>query len=146
MLRTEFRNIRWTESWLKSWAQRAGISGTKPSWRLVTCGVPQGLILGPVLFSIFINDLDDGAGCTLRKFAEDRKRGGVAGTPQGWSTIKRDLDRLEKWADRNLVEFSKGRCQVLPLGRNNPKHQYMLSDKRLKSSFAENDLGDLGTG
>ncbi|GAB0204020.1 mitochondrial enolase superfamily member 1 [Grus japonensis] len=56
---------------------------------------------------------------------------------------KRDLDRLENWAERNLMKFSKGNCQVLPLGKNNPGHQYMLGANWLESSFAEKDPGVL---
>jgi len=51
---------------------------------------------------------------------------GVADTPEGHATIQRDPGRLEKWADRNLMRFSQENCKVLPLGRNNPRHQYML--------------------
>ncbi|KAJ7408684.1 hypothetical protein WISP_119109 [Willisornis vidua] len=53
---------------------------------------------------------------------------------------ERDLDRLEKWADRNLMKFSKGKCKVLDLGRNNPIHQHMLGTIQMESSSTEKDL------
>ncbi|PKU29665.1 hypothetical protein llap_20031 [Limosa lapponica baueri] len=87
--------------------------------------------------------MDEGTECTFSKFADDTKLGGVAHTPEGCAAIQRDLDRLENWAVRNLMKFSKGKCRVLHLVRNNPIHQCRLGADLLESSSAVRDRGVL---
>ncbi|KAF7245886.1 putative RNA-directed DNA polymerase from transposon BS [Varanus komodoensis] len=75
--------------------ERVHIKGTFSNWREVTSGVPQGSVLGPVLFNIFINDLDEEVHGKIIKFADDTKLGGIANTLEDRMKIQGDPDGLE---------------------------------------------------
>jgi len=96
----------WLENWLSNRKQRVVLNGKCSDWVNVGSGVPQGSILGPLLFTIFINDLDTNIINRMLKFADDTKIWGTVDSKIERENMQKDMDNLSQWAKRNLMPFN----------------------------------------
>ena len=111
----------------------------------VTSGVPQGSILGPVLFLLFVNDLPDEVVCATRLFADDTKIWATFHPADPSTALQQDLDNLMAWSGIWQLQFNCSKCKVMHFGRNNPCPQYTMQSQDdiqvLQAIDEEKDLG-----
>ena len=135
--------LKWVESWLTNRKQRTVLNGVFSSWVDVESGVPQGSVLGPLLFVIFINDIDSCADeiDILLKFADDTKLGHKARNIEDCLKTQKCLDKLIDWANTWNMSFNISKCKVLHVGRNNLNHVYTMNGTPLEVTTVERDIG-----
>jgi hypothetical protein len=135
--------LRWISDWLTDRKQRVVIGGKFSGWQAVLSGVPQGSVLGPVLFNIFINDLDDEATVRqiLKKFADDTKVGQIIEGRNDSVELQATLTRLCQWATRWGMAFNVQKCHVMHVGRSNPCYEYVMNGEKLAATNSERDIG-----
>ncbi len=137
------KTLAWIQSWLTGRKQRVVLNGEYSSWAEVLSGVPQGSVPGPLLFLVFINDLDSAARLIkiLKKFADDTKLGQTAATPEDREKLQQTLDDLcERGRTWGMV-FNVKKCKVMHLGFNNTCQEYTMDGQVLEAASEERDIG-----
>ena len=122
---------------LNSSQQRVVVDGEVSNWKLVLSGVPQGSVLGPILFLIYINDLDDSITSNVLKFADDTKLFRKVNTDGDKQHLQNDLDRLVKWSEKWQMLFNFGKCKCLHTGHGNLDVNYKMGDTVLGTTVKE---------
>ena len=143
--------LEWFRNYLSDRKQRVVIRGQSSNWADVEAGVPQGSVLGPLLFLIFINDIVHSINSFIRLFADDTSLYIIVDNPnEAAITLNTDLDKIYKWAEIWLVEFNPLKTFTMTISRrllspphpplifNNVQVQVTQSHKHLGLTFSSN--------
>ena len=134
----------WIEEWLRGRKQRVVLNGKESDWADVLSGVPQGSVLGPILFLIYINDIDDAIDCVstlIKKFADDTKIASIVDTEEQRKQLQEQLDALSRWAEIWQMSFNIDKCVVMHIGTTNTEQGYYMDGIPLKTTSCEKDIG-----
>jgi ribonucleases P/MRP protein subunit RPP40 len=115
-----------------------------PNEKAVKSGVPQGTVMGPCLFKIHIDDIDEVVGMLvdlLSKFADDTKGAKIIRNIQDAEELQMALNRLCKWACKWGMSFNEKKCKIMHVGRNNPEFEYFMNGVKLMAVDEEKDVG-----
>ncbi len=109
------------------------IDGFYSEWAPVTSGVPQGSVLGPVLFSIYINAVDVVLNNRICKFADNIKIGNSVFIEEDRQSLQENMHKNSAWSNRWEMPFTVDKCQVLQVGTRNMKFDYEMRGVKLTS-------------
>ena len=98
--------LQWIGNWLSDRKQRVVLNGQISDWRDVLSGVPQGSVLSPLLFLIFINDIDKSVCCKILKFADDTMIYNKIRSGEDIANLQSDLCNLVSWSKEWCVLFN----------------------------------------
>ena len=134
--------LRWIRGFLSNRTQKVRVGAEMSSTASVKSGIPQGSILGPVLFTVFINDLPLAVNSICKVFADDTK---VYNSPRNSHVLQNDLLALQQWSDKWQLHFNISKCKVMYIGKDNPAKPYTMALEgkafTLQSCDEEKDLG-----
>ena len=137
--------LEWVKGFLKGRRQCVVMGDIESEWKDILSGVPQGSVLGPLLFVIYINDLPDGLKNVFKMYADDSKVIAEAVELDQISTLQEDIAKIKEWCDKWSMCLNSGKCKVMHLGNKNPVRSYYVEngDERvpLGVTEAEKDLG-----
>jgi len=108
--------LDWIRQWLRCRVRKVGIRGSLSDWIEVLSGFPQDSVLGPILFLVYINDLDCGIDNWILKFAGDTKLFGGMSTKSDGSRLQDDLSKLVQWSQEWQMLFNINKCSVMHIG------------------------------
>ena len=133
--------INWIEQWLNDRRQRVVVDGEVSSWKPVLSGVPQGFVLGPILFLVYINDLEEGVTGNILKFADDAKLFRKTKEIGDKQKLLDDIDKFVRWSEKWQMLFNFGKCKCLHTGPGNTGMNYEMGGSILSKTVKEKDLG-----
>ena len=134
-------SARWNRNWIAGRRQRVCINQSYSNWAPVTFGVAQGSVLGPLLFLIYINDLDTNIVSKMSKFADDTKLCHRARNPDHIVELQVDINKRVEWANKWQRSFNVDKCSVVHIEHKNMESHYNMSNQQLPTTDQQWYLG-----
>ncbi|KAI8493269.1 hypothetical protein Bbelb_292730 [Branchiostoma belcheri] len=131
----------WIQAFLTDRKQRVCIDGEMSDWAKVTSGIPQGSVLGPFLFVVFINDMPGTITSACHLFADDAKVFRRVNSPVEVATLQADINNLAAWSKDWQLSFNIEKCKRMHIGHGNPCQEYEIQGSTLEETSEERDLG-----
>ena len=132
--------LKWFESFLTGRRQCVRVNDSLSSWTQVCSGVPQGSVLGPLLFVLYINELPSLVSSSLLMYADDIKLYRCIHSPEDCVILQNDINILFDWSKQWLLSFNISKCKVLHVGSAPYFGNYSLNGVQLELL---NDFRDL---
>ena len=135
---------KWIMSFLEGRTQKVVVEGASSDPSPVKSGVPQGSVLGPLLFLLFINDLAEHTSSTVRLFADDCVMYKPVKTIQDCEVLQKDLDQLHQWEKRWQLRFNTRKCNIMRATHAKKKqflYEYKLGGEALLPTTSTTYLG-----
>ena len=133
--------LDWISDFLSNREQRVIINNESSEIKKVTSGIPQGSVLGPTLFVIYINDLPDSLNSYIRIFADDTKIFKAIKSIEDCDILQNDLNELIAWSEKWQLTFNADKCKIIHYGINNLDINYVMAGTELEVVANERDLG-----
>ena len=135
--------LRWIQSFLGDRTQRVVVDGESSTTAPVTSGVPQGTVLGPLLFLVYINDLPSRVKATARLFADDCLLYRTVNSSDDVASLQQDLDNLQEWEHAWQMHFNPDKCEVIHITRRRARIElpYFIHGKALSTTKSAKYLG-----
>ena len=129
--------------YLKDREMRTVIRDIHSSWKRVTSGVPQGSVIAPIMFQIYVNDMQNGVTSYINLFADDAKMFRVIESQDDCQQLQMDINKIYDWSLRWKLEFNAKKCHVMEIGKSKrrPRWDYKMEEVVIKKSNEEKDLG-----
>ena len=137
------RILEWMRDYLHDRQMKTVIRDVDSSWCKVTSGVPQGSVLSPIMFQVYINDMNEGLNSYINLFADDAKILKVVKSVDDCMELQRDIDKIYEWSLRWKLEFNAKKCHVMEMGKGKrrPVWDYKMGQDTIMKSNKEKDLG-----
>jgi len=129
--------LEWMKNFMIGHCQLVMVAGTGSQWAPVLSRVPQGSVLGPLLFISYINDMPETVSSFIYMYADDTKVVREVTTARDCEELQADLDSIQHWSEKWQLKFNSSKCKIMHLGHSSDRAEYTMNDNGIEISRSD---------